>query len=94
MPQMSKGQCTPHIILLGERFVCKRIRIRDLREDNDRTQQEIADYLNFDRSDYAKIERGTRSMPIWIVDKLADYYGTSVDYLIGRTNEKTPYPPI
>ncbi len=68
------------------------LRLKDLREDNDYTQQFIADYLQFDQSDYSKCEREMRSVPLWILDKLADLYKTSVDYLIGRTDELKPYP--
>lgn len=68
------------------------LRLKDLREDNDYTQQFIADYLNFDQSDYSKCEREMRSVPLWALDKLADLYETSIDYLIGRTDETKPYP--
>ena len=69
-----------------------KLRIRDLREDNDLKQKEIAKYLMCDQSLYSKYERGERVLPLEYADKLADYYGVSVDYLIGRTNIKTPYP--
>ncbi|MBP3940880.1 MAG: helix-turn-helix transcriptional regulator [Christensenellaceae bacterium] len=69
-----------------------KLRIRDLREDNDLKQKEIANYLMCDQSLYSKYERGERVLPLEYADKLADYYGVSVDYLIGRTNIKTPYP--
>ena len=70
-----------------------RLRIRDLREDNDLTQQQVADYLICDQSLYSKYERLERPLPLDLADKLADYYGVSVDYLLGRTNKKEPYPP-
>lgn len=69
-----------------------KLRIRDLREDNDLKQKEIANYLMCDQSLYSKYERGERVLPLEYADKLADYYGVSVDYLIGRTDIKTPYP--
>ena len=69
-----------------------KLRIRDLREDHDLTQKVIAEYLLCDQSLYSKYERGERSMPLDYADKLADYYGVSVDYLLGRTNVRTPYP--
>ncbi len=69
-----------------------RIKIRDLREDNDYTQQEIAEYLECDRSLYSKYEREERDVPLQIMVKLARFYGTSVDYLVGLTDEKRPYP--
>ena len=61
-----------------------RLRIKDIREDNDKTQQQIADYLDCDRSLYSKYERGEREIPLALIIKLADYYGTSIDYLVGR----------
>ena len=70
-----------------------RLRIRDLREDIDLKQKEISDYLMCDQSLYSKYERLERPLPLELADKLADYYGVSVDYLIGRTNKKDPYPP-
>ena len=69
-----------------------RLRIRDLREDCDLKQKDVADYLICDQSLYSKYERGERPLPLEYADKLAEYYGVSVDYLIGRTNIKTPYP--
>lgn len=68
------------------------LRIKDLREDNDYTQKYIAEYLRCDQSDYSKYERGKRNTPIWVLHKLADLYGTSIDYLTGRTDETKPYP--
>lgn len=68
------------------------LRIRDLREDNDLKQKQIAEYLLCDQSLYSKYERNERPLPLEYAGKLADYYGVSVDYLIGRTNVKTPYP--
>ena len=68
------------------------LRIRDLREDNDLKQQQIADYLMCDQSLYSKYERGERELPLEYAAKLADYYGTSVDYLLYRTSIKKPYP--
>lgn len=69
------------------------LRIRDMREDRDLTQQAIADMVQCDQSLYSKYERGEREIPLSIIAKLADYYKTSVDYLIGRTDEPRPYPP-
>ena len=68
------------------------LRIRDLREDHDLTQQKVAQYLLCDQSLYSKYERGERPLPLEYADKLADYYGVSVDYLLGRTDIKKPYP--
>lgn len=69
-------------------------RIKDLREDNDLTQSDIASLLFITRQQYSLYELGKRSFPIDCLDTLADYYNTSVDYLIGRTNTKKPYPSI
>ena len=68
------------------------LKIRALREDNDLKQKQIADYLMCDQSLYSKYERGERPLPLEYAEKLADYYGVSVDYLLGRTNTKKPYP--
>ena len=64
--------------------------MRDLREDCDKTQQEIADVLNMHRSVYRRYESGERETPAWVVVKLADYYQVSTDYLRGRTDDPTP----
>ena len=61
-----------------------KLRIRDLREDADKTQAQIAKYLMCDQSLYSKYERGERPLPLEVAVKLADYYGVSLDYLVGR----------
>ena len=66
----------------------KYLRIKSLREDNDKSQKEMADYLNITRSAYSNYENGIREIPIPILIKLAGYYHTTVDYLIGRTDIK------
>jgi transcriptional regulator with XRE-family HTH domain len=63
-------------------------RIKDLREDNDLTQTRIANYLNISQRAYSHYERGDRDIPIDILIQLADFYKTSIDYLVGRTNQK------
>ncbi len=63
------------------------LRIRDMREDNDLTQKQISSIINCDQSLYSKYERGEREIPLALIIKLADYYNTSVDYLIGRTDK-------
>lgn len=68
------------------------LRIRDLREDRDLKQKEIADYLMCDQSLYSKYERQEQPLPLELAGKLADFYGVSIDYLVGRTTIKTPYP--
>ena len=69
------------------------LRIRDLREDSDLTQKQVADYLICDQSLYSKYERGERELPLIYAVKLARFYKTSVDYLVGLTKEKKPYRP-
>ena len=71
-----------------------KLRIRDLREDSDLTQKEVAEYLMCDQSLYSKYERGERALPLEMAAELAAFYKTSVDYLIGFTNEKKPYPRV
>lgn len=67
-------------------------RIRNLREDNDLTQQQMSDMLFINRRTYSSYENGVRGIPTEILSKIADVFGTSTDYLIGRTNVKKPYP--
>lgn len=59
-------------------------RVRDLREDNDKKQREIAEYLNMQQTVYQRYERGERELPLWAAIKLADYYKVTLDYLVGR----------
>jgi transcriptional regulator with XRE-family HTH domain len=66
-------------------------RIRDLREDNDKTQNEIAKYLDMKQPQYCRYESGVRDVPTDILIALADYYNTSTDYILGRTDEIKPY---
>lgn len=68
-----------------------RLRIRDLREDSDKTQKQIAEFLMCDQSLYSKYEREERPLPLEHAVKLAQYYGVSVDYLVGLSNERKPY---
>ena len=67
------------------------LRIRDLREDADLTQRQVAEYLICDQSLYSKYERGERPVPLEVLERLADYYHTSIDYLAGRTRTREPY---
>ena len=67
-------------------------RIRDLREDSDLTQQQMADKLFINRRTYSSYEVGSRSIPVEILGKIADIFNTSIDYLVGRTDNKKPYP--
>ncbi len=61
-------------------------RIRNLREDKDLTQQQIADYLHISQRAYSRYENGERSIPIETLIEIANYHNTSVDYLLGLTN--------
>ena len=67
-------------------------RLRGLREDRDLTQEQIANFLKCDQSLYSKYERGVRDLPLSLAASLAIFYKTSVDYLIGLTDETKPYP--
>lgn len=69
-----------------------RLRIRDLREDADLKQRQIAEYLVCDQSLYSKYERGERDLPLEAAVKLAQFYKVSVDYLVGLTDVREPYP--
>lgn len=64
--------------------------IRELREDNDLTQREIAEKLGMKQPQYYRYEQGYRDIPTDILIKLADIYNTSTDYLLGRTNNPRP----
>ena len=68
------------------------LRIRDLREDRDLKQKELAQLLLCDQSLYSKYERGQRELPLRLTVQLAAFYGVSVDYLVGLTDERRPYP--
>ena len=63
-------------------------RIRDLREDNDMTQQQVADYLKMKQPQYNRYEKGYRDIPSDVLIALADLYNTSTDYILERTDTK------
>ena len=67
-------------------------RIRSLRIDNDYTQREVAEYLNIKQNTYSQYELGILNYPIDALIKLAKLYNVSLDYMVGLTDEKTPYP--
>ena len=67
------------------------MRIKDLREDADLTQKEIAKYLNIKQNTYSQYENGQRQIPIDALIMLAKFYKTSVDYLLGLTEQRKPY---
>jgi len=67
------------------------MRIRDLREDNDLTQKQIAEYLHIKQNTYSQYENGQRQIPIEALIALAKFYKTSTDYILGLTDERKPY---
>ncbi len=69
-------------------------RIRDLRNDSDLNQTEVAKMLGMSQTGYSKYETGENDIPTEILIKLAAFYDTSVDYLLGLTYERTPYPRV
>ena len=69
-----------------------RNRIRDLREDRDLTQKILAEYLQLHQTTYSDYELGRLNVPVSVLHSLADYYCVSIDYLLGRTCIKDPYP--
>jgi len=71
--------------------ILKYQRIRNLREDRDLSQREIAQYLNIKQNTYSRYETNDRAIPLEVMDQLAAFYGTSVDYLMGRTDNPKPY---
>ncbi len=67
-------------------------RIENLRIDADKTQQQIADILVCQREVYRRYEKGERELPLWAAIKLAEYYDVSLDYLVGLTAKRSPFP--
>ena len=67
-------------------------RLRDLREDRDLKQKDLSAILQIHQTTYSDYELGRLNIPISVLHTLADYYQVSSDYLLGRTNVKTPYP--
>ena len=63
-------------------------RIRNVREDHDRTQQQIAELLHMQRSVYRRYESGEREIPVWALIRLSEYYQVSTDYLLGLSEER------
>lgn len=66
-------------------------RLRDLREDHDMVQKEVAAFLGIDQRVYSNYETGKREIPTQFVISLARLYNTSTDYILGMTNETRPY---
>ncbi|MGN1327802.1 MAG: helix-turn-helix domain-containing protein [Clostridia bacterium] len=69
-------------------------RIKNLREDNDLTQREVSKFLNISQVAYSYYELNKRSIPLELLSQLADFYNTSVDYLLFRTDDASPYPKV
>lgn len=67
-------------------------RIRNLREDKDISQKQMAKYLQVHQTTYSDYELGNLNIPVSILEKIADFFETSIDYLVNRTDEFTPYP--
>lgn len=67
-------------------------RIRNMREDKDLTQAQMAAYLSIHQTTYSDYELGNLNIPVSVLDKLADLFGTSIDYLVNRTDVSKPYP--
>ena len=67
-------------------------RLRDLREDRDLKQKDLAEYLKIHQTTYSDYELGRLNIPVPVLHALADFYSVSIDYLVCRTNEKKPYP--
>ena len=66
-------------------------RIRELREDNDLLQKQLADFLHCSQVAYSRYELGTRDIPSQVLIELASFYNTSTDYILGLTDEMKPY---
>ena len=73
-------------------MIMYQMRIRDLREDRDLNQTELAALLQIHQTTYSDYELGKVNVPISALHILADFYGVSVDYLLGRTDVSDPYP--
>lgn len=69
------------------------MRLRDIREDHDVTQKALADYLHICQNTYSQYETGQRQLPLHVLIRLAEFFETSTDYILGRTDTSSPYPP-
>ena len=78
-------------VIKSKGIVCMRLRLKDMREDKDISQKTLAAYLNIKQNTYSQYENGHRQIPIEVLVKLVRYFDTSVDYLIGETDEKKRY---
>ena len=78
------------IIFFNKMFKEKIMRIKDLREDNNLTQKEVAEYLNVKQNTYSQYETEQRQLPISCLIALAEFYKTSTDYILGLTDKRNP----
>ena len=69
-----------------------RLRLYDIRDEHHKLQKELAEYLHCTQPNYSRYEIGEIEPPLSVMEALASYYGTSVDYLMGLTDRRTPYP--
>ena len=69
-----------------------RVRLKDLREDSDITQTVLASLLHIKQNTYSQYENGQRQIPLELLIQLAEFYDTSIDYIVGLTDERKPYP--
>ncbi|MEK3715829.1 MULTISPECIES: helix-turn-helix domain-containing protein [unclassified Paenibacillus] len=69
------------------------LKIRDLREDKDLTQQQMAELLHITQTTYSRYENGNLDLPSAVLIKLANFHNVSVDYILGQTTTPTRYPP-
>jgi transcriptional regulator with XRE-family HTH domain len=67
------------------------MRLKDIREDLDITQQQVADYLHIKQNTYSQYENGHRQLPVEMLIRLAIYFHTSADYILGLTDDRHPY---
>ena len=70
----------------------QKTRLKDLREDKELLQKDIAKLLDMKQQQYSRYETDENEITITLLKKLADFYNTSIDYILRRTNEKKPYP--
>lgn len=69
------------------------MRLKDIREDRDLTQREVAEHLHIRQNTYSQYENGQRGIPVQTLIRLAQYFDVSVDYILGLTDWDKPYPP-
>lgn len=84
--------CQYHLIIRAGDIVDNYYpRLKDLREDSDLSQQQVADFLGMKQPQYSRYERGLRDIPTDVLIRLARFYKTSTDYILGLTNNSKPY---